>query len=86
MVVRRMRPEDASDAHTIHTQCLTRTLRGPYSDEQRAAWLSGRTPEGYMRSLLLVPQDYVPTLHFPDADVTGYRESLPEGSSMRWSG
>jgi GNAT superfamily N-acetyltransferase len=50
MVVRRMRPEDASDAHTIHTQCLTRTLREQYNDEQRAAWLSGRSPEGYLRA------------------------------------
>jgi L-amino acid N-acyltransferase YncA len=50
MVVRRMRPEDVSEMHTIHTECLTRTLREPYSDEQIAAWLSGRTPEGYLRA------------------------------------
>lgn len=50
MVVRRMRPEDVSAIHTIHTECLTRSLRERYSDEQLAAWLSGRTPEGYLRA------------------------------------
>jgi L-amino acid N-acyltransferase YncA len=50
MVVRRMRPEDVSAIHTIHTECLTRSLRERYSDEQVAAWLSGRTPEGYLRA------------------------------------
>jgi hypothetical protein len=39
MVVRRMRPEDVSEIHTIHTQCLNCTLCGTYSDEQIAAWL-----------------------------------------------
>jgi putative acetyltransferase len=45
-----MRPEDVSAIHTIHTECLTRSLRERYSDEQLAAWLSGRTPEGYLRA------------------------------------
>jgi L-amino acid N-acyltransferase YncA len=45
-----MRPGDVSEMHTIHAECLTRTLREPYSDEQIAAWLSGRTPEGYLRA------------------------------------
>jgi putative acetyltransferase len=51
MVVRRMRPEDVSEIHAIHTECLSsRTLREWYTDEQLAAWLSGRTPEGYLRA------------------------------------
>ena len=50
MVVRRIRPEDVSAIHTIHTECLTRSLRERYSDEQLAAWLSRRTPEGYLRA------------------------------------
>jgi len=53
MIVRRMRPEDASEIHTIHTECLTRTLREWYSAEQLAAWLSGRTPKGYLRACAL---------------------------------
>ena len=50
MVVRRMRPKDVSAIHTIHTECRTRSLRERYSDEQLAAWPSGRTPEGYIRA------------------------------------
>jgi hypothetical protein len=45
-----LRPEDVSEIHTIHTECVNCTLRGRYSDEQIAAWLSGRTPEGYLRA------------------------------------
>ena len=36
MVVRRIRPEDVSAIHTINTECLTRSLRERYSDEQLA--------------------------------------------------
>jgi L-amino acid N-acyltransferase YncA len=50
IVVRRIRPEDVAEIHAIHTECLTRTLRQWYTHEQLAAWLSGRTPEGYLRA------------------------------------
>jgi hypothetical protein len=50
IVVRRMRPEDVSEIHAIHSECLTRSLSLRYTAEQLAAWLSGRTPEGYLRA------------------------------------
>jgi putative acetyltransferase len=60
MVVRRMRPADVSEMHKIHTECLSsRTLREWYPDEQLAAWLSGRTPEGYLRACASGEQFFV---------------------------
>ena len=36
--------------HDIHTECLTRTLSANYAPDQSAAWLKGRTPDGYLRA------------------------------------
>ena len=48
--VRSMTDADVRAIHEIHTACLTRTLSAYYSSEQIAAWLKGRTPEGYLRA------------------------------------
>lgn len=50
MIIRRMIASDIEAIHTIHGICLTRTLLGRYTDGQIAAWMSGRTPEGYLRA------------------------------------
>lgn len=48
--IRRMVAEDAQAIHAIHSACLTRTLSAHYTPEQLAAWMAGRTPEGYLRA------------------------------------
>jgi len=50
MIVRPIIREDAEAIHEIHIACLTRTLLGRYTREQIAAWMDGRTPEGYVRA------------------------------------
>jgi putative acetyltransferase len=50
MIIRPMTRGDAEAIHEIHSACLTRMLLGRYSHEQIAAWMDGRTPEGYVRA------------------------------------
>lgn len=49
IIVRSMEAADATAIHDIHTACLLQTLSSHYSSEQLAAWLAGRTPDGYLR-------------------------------------
>ncbi|UZF94265.1 GNAT family N-acetyltransferase [Bosea sp. NBC_00550] len=41
---------DERSVHDIHSACLTQTLSTLYSPEQIAAWMQGRTPEGYLKA------------------------------------
>lgn len=50
MVIRSMMPADARAIHDIHSACLERTLLGRYTREQITAWITGRTPQGYLRA------------------------------------
>ncbi len=50
MDIRAFRPGDAAGIHAIHTACLSRSLSGRYTEAQLGAWMSGRTPEGYLRA------------------------------------
>jgi GNAT superfamily N-acetyltransferase len=49
IVVREMREADTIHVHRIHTECLTVSLIDDYSPEALAAWMFGRSPEGYWR-------------------------------------
>jgi putative acetyltransferase len=48
--IRPMVAGDARRVHDIHSACLTRTLSAHYSSGQIAAWMKGRTPEGYLKA------------------------------------
>ncbi len=48
--VRPMIVGDETAIHDIHSACLTRTLASFYWREQIAAWMKGRTPEGYLKA------------------------------------
>lgn len=48
--IRLMVADYAPWVHDIHSACLTRTLSTHYSPEQIAAWIKGRTPEGYLKA------------------------------------
>ena len=50
MVVRSMMPADAPAIHGIHSACLECSLLGRYTREQITAWMTGRTPQGYLRA------------------------------------
>ena len=50
MAIRSMMPADAGAVHSIHSACLERTLLGRYTSEQITAWMTGRTPQGYLRA------------------------------------
>jgi len=50
MDIRALQLRDAASLHAIHTACLNRNLSGRYTEPQLSAWMSGRTPEGYLRA------------------------------------
>jgi putative acetyltransferase len=50
MIIRSMDSADAEAIHAIHGMCLKRTLLGVYTREQVDAWMTGRTPQGYIRA------------------------------------
>lgn len=50
MVIRALQPRDADRLHAIHTACLNTNLSDRYTQLQLSAWMSGRTPEGYLQA------------------------------------
>ncbi len=47
LTIRAMTEADTPSVHRIHTECLTRSLADHYSPAQLAAWMHGRSPQGY---------------------------------------
>jgi GNAT superfamily N-acetyltransferase len=64
-----MHPEDAEAIHAIHCACLTITLSRSYSHEQITAWMSGRTPQGYLRAAAFGERFFVAEL---DNSIRGF--------------
>lgn len=69
MIIRPMTAGDAEAMHAIHSACLTRILPGRYTHVQIAAWMDGRTPQGYVRASEAGERYFVAEV---DGSVVGY--------------
>ncbi|MEM7172751.1 MAG: GNAT family N-acetyltransferase [Pseudomonadota bacterium] len=49
--IRPFRPDDAEAMLGLHGEAITRCCAATLSPEAVTAWLSGRTPEGYLRAI-----------------------------------
>lgn len=51
MIIRLAVHDDAVSMQEIHTACTVTTMRTYYSEAQTAAWLDGRSPDGYLQAI-----------------------------------
>lgn len=50
LTLRPLRPEDAQEIFDLHTRAILEVCAAHYSPDVITAWVSGRTPEGYLRN------------------------------------